>query len=366
MLYKPDWERTQQKFIEFWNKENHDRPLITISGLKDGYIPKKITAPEKFEDRWTNIEYVIESSRESFASTFFGGEAFPNLWPNLGPDIFGAILGDKIAFGENTSWSLHTMGGWENAKKFEFNPENKWWKKIKQMTEAVVEDANGNYLVGITDLHPGADGLVSLRGPENLSMDLFDNPDEVKKAIFELSDVFKTVFDELYNITTKKQRGTSNWLGVWHPEKFYVTSCDFIGMLSSSMFMEFIEPELLSELDWMDASIFHLDGPSALRHLDALLEIPKLNGVQWCYGAGQPTARFQIEVLKKIQNAGKLIHISVEPADLDTLLEQLKPEGLIIDVLPIPNDISGTIKFTEQEAKDILKKIDNSYKRKLY
>ncbi len=50
-------------------------------------------------------------------------------------------------------------------------------KKMLQMTDALVEDARGDYLVGITDLHPGADGLVSLRGPEGLCMDLFDSPD---------------------------------------------------------------------------------------------------------------------------------------------------------------------------------------------
>lgn len=366
MLYKPDWEKTQKKFIEYWNKENHDRPLISITGVRDNTSPKQTPLPNRLIDRWMDTNYVIKSSREKFAATFYGAEAYPDLWPNLGPDIFGAILGDDIEFGEYTSWSKHMLEDWENVKNFKFDPQNKWWQKIREMTETIVEDSKGDYFVGITDLHPGADGLVSLRGPENLCFDLFDYPDSIKKSMFELLDIFKTVIDELYNITTKYQPGSSNWLGVWHPKKWYVTSCDFMGMISENMYKEFIEEELEHELEYLDASIFHLDGPGALKHLDSLLKLPKLNGIQWCYGAGQPTASHWIPVLKKIQEAGKLIHITAEPADLDMLLQELKPEGLMIAVLPSAYDNPAAKPFTETEAKEILKKVEASYKSKLY
>ena len=99
-------------------------------------------------------------------------------------------------------------------------------------------------------------------------------------------------------------------------------------MISPDMFKEFILPELMEEIEWLDGkTIFHLDGPGALKHLDMLLEIPKLAGIQWVYGAGQPTAAYWVPVLKKIQAAGKLIHIHIVPEDLDVLLEEIKPEG---------------------------------------
>lgn len=365
MLYKKDWENTKKKFTEYWNLENHDRPLVAITGIKDGYIPKKIAQPESLAERWTDTEYVIKSAREEFSSQFYGAEAFPNLCPNLGPDILGAILGADMEFGINTSWSKHTMHDWENAS-FRFDPENKWWKKIKEMTTEITNDACGDYLVGITDLHPGADALVSLRGPENLSCDLYDCPEKIKPAIFEIAEVLKSVYDELYNITVKKQQGSTNWMGVWHPGKWYVTSCDFIGMISRDMFREFILDELNMEIDWLDASIFHLDGPGALKHLDDLLAIPKLKGIQWVYGAGQPTASHWIPVLKKIQDSGKLIHISAQPGDLDVLLEQLRPEGLFLSISPMVNNISGTKYFTEEQAKDILKIIESFHHRKVF
>ena len=356
MLYKPDWENAQKKYIEYWNKENHDRPLISITAPRDGYTPKYIKAPENIRDRWLDFEYVIKRNREYFASTFFGGEAFPSIYPNLGPDIFGAILGCELEFGEDTSWSTHIVDDWSNFKGFKFDSDNKWWKQIKKLTEMAVDDAKGDYFVGITDLHPGADGLVALRGPQELCFDLLDYPDEVKRASFQILDVFKKVYDELYTITKKNIKGTSTWLGVWHPEKWYPVSSDFICMISQEMFGEFILDELKEEINFLDASIFHLDGPGALKHLDALLEIPELNGIQWVSGAGQPSAASWIPVLKKIQNAGKLINIYIEASDLDVLLEEIKPEGVMYYV--------GA--NTEQDAKDLIKKVEHSYKKKLY
>jgi hypothetical protein len=118
--------------------ENHDRPLVSITAKKDGYTPRIVRAPDRVSDRWMDVEYVIRSSRERFASTFFGAEAYPDLWPNLGPDILGAILGDEIEFGENTSWSKHTLNEWSRMGKFKFDSDNKWLKKIKEMTQIIV------------------------------------------------------------------------------------------------------------------------------------------------------------------------------------------------------------------------------------
>ncbi len=366
MRYKEDWDQIQKKYLEYWNLENHDRPLVTIRGTRDDVKRRHVAPPSPvLKECWTDTAFVIDANRSYFESTFFGGEAYPVMWPNLGPDIFGAFYGADIEFGTDTSWAHPVLRDWNAAGDFIFDPENHWWRKIVSMTEAMVADCRGDYFVGITDLHPGCDGLVSLRGPEELAMDLYDNPEAVKKASAQFFEGFRTVLDELYRITKAVQTGSTNWLGVWHPGKWYVTSCDFIGMLSGDMYKEFVEGEIRAELDILDASIFHLDGPGALRHLDALLELPDLNGVQWCYGAGQPTARHWLPVLKKIQASGKTIHVSAAPDDLDALMSELKPEGLLLDISPCPNDMTAR-SFTENEARDILRKVEGWKRTRLF
>ncbi len=357
MKYIDNWSTIQKRYREFWARENSDRPIINITAQKSGNLAD-IAPPASKEQAWLDSEYIIKSARSKMENTVFGAEAFPQYCPNLGPDVFGASFGADIVFEETTSYSVPFVDDWDNYPKLNFSTENEWWKKMLQITKDVVADAKGDYFVGITDLHPGADGVVSLRGPENVCIDLYDEPERVKQAVFELLPAFQYQFDELYNITKTNLEGSSNWMGIWHPEKWYVTSADIICMLSTDMFDEFILPELLQELDWLKGnSIFHLDGPGALKHLDRILEIPNLAGVQWVYGAGQPTAAHWIPTLKKIQDAGKCIQVNTVTDDIDVLIEELRPEGVMYC-------------FEEQQSVDdmnaIIKKFENGYKKKIY
>jgi len=352
MLYKEDWDKTKIKYDEYWNRENHDRPLISITSPKNNIKEIDLKVHGNIKDRWLNTEYIIKKARLNFENTFFGGESYPILWPNLGPDVFSAFYGADIEFGENTSWAHPIITDWDKALNLTLDDKSFWYKKIVQMTKDIVEDSKGDYMVGITDLHPGSDGLVALRGPENLCYDVLDEPEKIKENVSKLLLGFKKITDELYSITQKYQNGTTNWMGIWNSKKWYVTSCDFSCMISQDMYKEFILPELSEEIDYLDASMYHLDGPGALKHLDTLLGIEKLKGIQWVYGAGQPTASHWIPELKKIQKAGKLIHVDIVPEDLDVLLRELEPEGVMYQ----------TWCSSEEEARALLKKVENSRK----
>ncbi len=345
MINKKNWEETKKRYVEYWNRENHDRPLISVKAPKESC--KYIKVPERIDDCFLDPEYVISAGRASLESTYFGGEAYPILWPNLGPDIFGAFYGLDLKFAPGTSWAIHRFAEYDNLHFI----EDSWYKKIKEMTKAMLTDSKGDYFVGITDLHTGTDGLASITGPQKLCIDMIDNPDSVKKGVDILFEGFKKVVNETYEMSLNYQTGSTNWLGVWHPGKWYVTSCDFSCMISNNMFKEFVLPELLNEIKHLDASIYHLDGPGALKHIDSLLDIAELKGIQWVYGAGQPSAKHWIPILKKIQNKGKLIHVSVTPDDITPLIENLRPEGVMFELWC----------SSEQEANDILKYVEKHY-----
>lgn len=356
MRYQENWEACKGKHLEYWALENHDRPLMVVTAPKNGSRGGDSFAPDTLRDRWLDTEYVIRRGRRQFENTYFGGEALPILWPNIGPDFFGALFGCELEFGENTSWAHPNVEDWDTVKPLALDPENPWWKKMVEMTAAMADDAKGDYLVGITDIHSGADGLVSLRGPQNLCYDLVDHPEAVKRVNFEMLEVYKAVVRNLHAIISRKQEGSVNWMRIWHPGLWYVTSCDFSCMISPAAYKEFCLEEIRREIDFLDASVYHLDGPGALKHLDAILKIPNLNGVQWVYGAGQPSARHWIPVLKKIQDAGKTIQVDTAPGDLDVLLRELRPEGVMY--MAHCN--------CEQDARDLIRKAERARKREIF
>ncbi len=357
MKYIDNWDKVKQRYLEYWARENYDRPIIKIAAQKKNILHELAVATSK-EQAWLDSEFVISNSRKIMENTVYGAEAFPMICPNFGPDIFGATFGADIVFEDTTSYSIPFVDEWDNYPSLNFDTANHWWQKMLRHTQDIVDDAKGDYFVGVTDLHPGADGVVSVRGPENVCMDFYDDPQRMKQAVLELFPAFKKQLNELYNITTTNLEGSSNWMGIWHPEKWYVTSSDIICMLSCDMFEEFIIPELCEEINWLKGNtIFHLDGPGALKHLDRLLQIENLAGIQWVYGAGQPTAAHWIPTLKKIQDAGKCVQVNVVGEDLDVLIKELNPEG----VMYCFEDL-----YDVNDMNDIIKKIENGYKKRVF
>ncbi|NLO37203.1 MAG: trimethylamine corrinoid protein 2 [Clostridiaceae bacterium] len=357
MRYKENWPSVQARYREYWARENHDRPLLAITAPKDGPQAGKPAAISHatLKERWFDTDDLLEQVNSRFQNTYLGAEALPVYSPNLGPDVFAAFYGVELAYGEDTSWSRYREIDFDVYADLVLDTDNAYYRKIAEMTRAAAQDGRDKYLVGVTDIHPGADALVSLRGPEQLCLDTIERPEAVKRAVMGLFEGFKTVFDNLARITTRYQAGTTNWMGVWHPARWYVTSCDFAALISNAMFNELVLEELLAELDFLDASIFHLDGPDALRHLDTLLSIDNLKGIQWVYGAGKPTAAHWIGVLQRIQKAGKMIHVHIVPEDLDCLLENLAPEGVLY-----------ALQAASQEEADALIRKASAYRKKLF
>lgn len=341
MLYKEDWEDVARRFEAWWEGEVIDRVALQVTAPKNGYHGRsyarephsEIPSLEPLKDpkrRWTDIEYVIAKNDEYFRSTFWGGEAFPCLWVNLGPDIFAAYLGCELSFAEDTTWSRPFIDSWEPFPRIELDPENAWWRLTKEMTAAAVEAGKGKYFVGITDIHGGGDALAAMRGPDRLCIDLLESPDKIKRAMESLKPIWYTVFEELHEIVQRRMKGSSTWLNVWSPDRMYPLSCDFSCMISPDMFSEFFLPEIIDQANWLDHSIYHLDGPGAIPHLDLLLEMEKLHGIQWVPGAASESMLKWVPLLRRIQRAGKILHLSVISEEVEPLLRELSPEGLML------------------------------------
>ncbi|MBK8050676.1 MAG: hypothetical protein IPK16_28365 [Anaerolineales bacterium] len=104
-------------------------------------------------------------------------------------------------------------------------------------------------------------------------------------------------------------------------------------MMSPASFRRFVLPYIRQQCQWLDYSLYHLDGIGAIRHLDALLEIEELNAIQWTPGVGQPQGGDPCwyDLYKRIRAGGKAVMPAwVEVDELAPLLDAVGPEGLNI------------------------------------
>ena len=94
-------------------------------------------------------------------------------------------------------------------------------------------------------------------------------------------------------------------------------------MIGPEMFDRFVKPELTASCRRLGNAFYHLDGRGQLPHLDSLLSIDELAGVQWVPGDGSPGITEWPEVYQKIKDAGKLIQIFGDWHDLEAIAEQV-------------------------------------------
>jgi len=351
-LEEVDLETIKQRFDAFWKREIVDRPMIYVTAPREKRKRMEFPVPKNIEERWTNMEYIISKMEYSLENTLFLGDAIPSYWPNIGPNSFTAFLGGNLVFkDETTSWVAPFV---EDLS--EYNPvldeDNKWWKFMNNLLDAVCELAEGNFLVGIPDLHYGGDSLEAALGARKLIRYLFHEPEKVKRLIDKLTDICISVFESYYEKISRVQKGSITWIPAYSRGRYFALQDDFSGFVSPKMFREFFSVEQERLAKHLDNSFFHLDGPMALKNLDILLEIEALDGIQWVPGAGAKPMSEWVDVCAKVLNAGKCLQIGCMPSEVEFLLSKLKHEGLLIT----------THCGTEKEARSLLKIIERYHK----
>jgi 5-methyltetrahydrofolate--homocysteine methyltransferase len=354
MNFQPEkWQQIKSNYSKWWQGKL-ERPLIYIQlngaqpARKEPEIPAysfiaqyDFSIPaEQIVDRW---DYDLESC-------IFLGDAFPSVWPNFGPGVLAAFLGANLIVGENTCWfKPETIKPIEKLH-FSYDPANRWFLRVKEICRSALKRWQGGVQIGMTDLGGSLDVVSTFRPGETLLLDLYDNPSEIKRVLSEVHKEWWLCFNEINSIIQPINPGYTAWTPIFSSEPYYMLQCDFSYMIGPEMFDEFVVPELRESCSKLSNAFYHLDGIGQLPHLDSLLKIPELKGIQWVPGAGKPPAEEWIDVLKKIQASGKLIHIC--GGDFNTLdkisrsLPSLK--GIILFIY---SDISK-----EKEALALLKR----------
>ena len=170
------------------------------------------------------------------------------------------------------------------------------------------------------DIIENFDVLASLRDAQTLMMDLVLRPEWVKEKIAEINAAFFAVYDRIYDIVKFPDGSSVFWaFGVWSPGKGAKVQCDACPMISPAHFREIVVPALTAQCEWLEHSVYHLDGPQAILHLDALLEIEALDAIEWTPGDGHPggAAPCWHEMYRRILAAGK--SLQVVQIDLDEI-----------------------------------------------
>ena len=341
--YKVNMEAAKEKFRNYWAHKNTGRPLMCViarrpeveqysdgTPVEGGYLDqicqgKYYNMPEELkwkdmEDKYQNPQRIVDRYRYFCQTHAFLGESFPNLNIDFGPGSLASYLGSEIGFKEDTVWFNKCLDGWDGVPKLTFDPENKWFKKHLQLAKDCQALAGDDFYVDMPDLMENIDVLASLRGAQDILFDLLDEPEMIGERIQEVTDIYYEYYDRFYDIIKDEEGGNAYTVfQIWGPGRTVKLQCDFSAMMSPEDFRKYIQPSLRSQSENVDHVLYHLDGPAAIKHMDALMEIDGIDALQWTSGDAGPDGTLPDwdVIYDKAIAAGKSIWVKVYSGEFE-------------------------------------------------
>ena len=314
------WNHILENASKWWAGQL-GRPLIQVrlKGKEPWRRPSKHPFYDftSFYDPSVSAQEIVDAWDYDLCCTEFLGDAFPIAVPNFGAGSLAAYIGARLENGKEaeTVWFQPQKDTEITELDFAYIPGNKWFVRTKEIVQAAVDRWQGQVQIALTDLGGNMDILSTFRPSGKLVFDLFDHAEDVKRLNWKIHELWWKCFDEFNSITKDINRGYSSWARIFSEEPHYILQCDFSFMIGADVFEEFVKPELVATAEKLTNVFYHLDGPGELTHLDSILDIDAIQGIQWVPGAGKPDVTAWPDVYRKITNAGKKIHIASNMAD---------------------------------------------------
>ena len=349
--WKDNWETSRQHYLDWWERKG-----LVISMWehleKDGPPHENAPRPAPAKDMqqyWFDPEWRAASLHYRLAHSSFKADILPVASTHLGPGSLAAILGAELEGREDTIW-IHKQAGVGNAIVFDEN--NRWWQLHLDLLRACKRHAQGRYFVGCPDLIEGLDTLAGLRGTQPVLLDTVDRPEELAQELQAINEIWFTVFDRIYQEIAEEGEMAFCYFSIWGPGRVAKLQSDISIMISPRSFRRFVQPYIRQQCQWLDYSLYHLDGVGAIRHVDALLEIEELDAIQWTPGVGQPQGGDPCwyDLYKRIRAGGKsIMPCWVEVDELQPLLDAVGPEGVnVLMHFTTEKEIDAALAIAEQ------------------
>lgn len=347
--YKLNMEATKEKFRNYWAHKNTGRPLMCViarrpeieqysdgTPVDGGYLGqicqgKYYNMPEELmwkdmEDKYQDPQRIVDRYHFFCETHAFLGESFPNLNVDFGPGSLAAYLGSEIGFKEDTVWFNKCLDSWDGVPRLTFDPDNKWFKKHLQLVKDCQELAGEDFYVDMPDLMENIDVLASLRGAQDILFDLLDEPEKIGERIQEVTDLYFDYYDRFYDVIKDEEGGNAYTVfQVWGPGRTVKLQCDFSAMMSPEDFRKYIQPSLKVQSEKADHVLYHLDGPAAIKHMDALMEIDGIDALQWTSGDAGPDGTLPDwdVIYDKAIAAGKSIWVKVYSGEFEDWIKNV-------------------------------------------
>lgn len=337
-VWKANWAETKDHFRAWWKQEG---PILGAWGpglpIERAHedVPEPLH-PSTDEQKQIDASYIARNTRFKMSHRAWPGDILPSAWPHIGTLPLATYLGAIPNYAPNNVWYQPCMSDLREHPPLKFDPAHPQVVQLENIVRETVKLANGNYFAGMPAILGGLDNLAELRGTPEMLMDMVEDPDAVHARLREIQQAYEPAFDRMYDII-KLDDGSMcfGYFMFWGEGKTGLCQCDTAAMFSPDMFGEFVIPYLKQQCDFLDYSMFHIDGSQCLVHLDQLLAIEKLKAIEYTPDPKAPPGADPkwFDIYKRILDAGKSLWVAnLRKEQVKPVLDALGGKGVYVSV----------------------------------
>lgn len=301
--FKPDFARAAAHWESFWRDE-HTRPPVAAVIPRAGVRP--VSPPVYASAAEGDYRPVIDRLLAWAETHEFLAEAIPFFYLEFAANHFAALLGADLVFDDAQpgGWAVPFVSDLRGAE-LRFQPEGRWWRRTVEFAQALRERCDGKLLIAANTMVGNLDALAAVYGSEPLLLAMVEQPAAVHRALGQIDRAHGEILEALAALLGYDRFGSINRHGLYCRGRVNIPQCDFSCMISPAMFREFALPYLAREFARFDAGEYHLDGPGAIAHLEALCSLEDLDLIQWQPGEGSAQAHDWTSLFARIDALGK-------------------------------------------------------------
>ena len=330
---KTDEAQARERMNAFWAQSSIGRPAIHLTARNRNHTDTPWNGTSDIKTRELMPDYQVIRTHNAIHSVHWLAEAFPSVLFSWGSTIgMPAVLaGADYDFSTQGAW-IRPIPDIMDRPLPVFDPHHPMMVTLEQGFRAIAKSIGDKGYINPPIMLDGLTTLSLMREAENLCMDLLACPDQVKAWSNALTTLYIKSYDYFHQLLkTLGYPETSAWLGTLAPGSMEAVQCDFGVMMSPDMYREFALPDLLRLTDYLQYSLYHLDGVEQMRFIDILRECPKLNGIQWNPQPGSGSHHDHLADFKEIRKRKFSLMVECYCVDDAVMITQeLGPDGLFI------------------------------------
>jgi hypothetical protein len=265
--------------------------------------------------------------------------------PAFGIPWMEAIAGCPVVAKPGSLWAQPCLDSLTNRRPIRFDAENPWTAKLLDFTRVLARRAAGRFPVAAPQLRGPLDTMAAMRTPEQMCLDLVEQPEESAALLGELASLWISVGRAVLDQIPPFHGGCMGRMGGWFPDKAITPQNDVSTLISPQQYRRFALPHDARIVAAFPYTEFHMHA-SEHHQADNLIQLAKLTAIEFTleHTLGGPPLAKMLPVVRRVLRAKPVILAALDVETADRCLTQLPHEGLFLALAvsgcDVPSDVA--------------------------